>query len=60
MSYCRFQNTEKDLEDCLDNINDYGMSEEELEARNKLIVICKEIIEEAREINEKDLDENKK
>jgi hypothetical protein len=57
MSYCRFQNTKQDLIDCRDNINDYEMSKEELRARNVLIEICKEIIEEAEEIKEEDLEE---
>lgn len=38
MSYCRFENTLADLEDCYDNIEDtIDMSVEEAKARIKLI-----------------------
>jgi hypothetical protein len=44
MSYCRFQNTVIDLDDCYDNIDDTdNMSDEELRARKKLIKICCDI-----------------
>jgi len=58
MSYCRFQNTSKDLNDCLENINDNGMSEDELEARNSLIETCKQIVEDASEMSKEDLEED--
>lgn len=44
MSYCRFRNTEKDLQDCLDNLFDESISEEEDAARSRLIKICQNII----------------
>jgi hypothetical protein len=47
MSYCRFQNTENDLRDCLEHINDDLSSAEEKKARVALVQTCKEIIEEA-------------
>lgn len=52
MSYCRFQNTLIDLEDCVehmgdplpeddpDNKNDDTLSEEEADARYRLIQLC--------------------
>jgi len=46
MGYCRFQNTEKDLRDCLDSILDGDeLSEEEEEAKNSLVDICQEILD---------------
>jgi len=45
MSYCRFQNTEGDLEDCYDNW-DSPTSEEELDARARLYEMCETIVEE--------------
>jgi hypothetical protein len=46
MSYCRFRNTLHDLQDCYDNMDqdDSELSEEEREAREKLIVLCSEIV----------------
>lgn len=43
MSYCRFQNTNGDLEDCLDHIND-ELGGAEKEHRDRLIETCKDII----------------
>ena len=41
MSYCRFQNTEGDLQDCYDNMEEIeGLSKGELAARNRLIELC--------------------
>lgn len=45
MSYCRFQNTLRDLEDCYDNM-DEDLSPEEQAAKERLIQLCKEIAEE--------------
>ena len=42
MSYCRFQNTLKDLEDCNNHLFD-NVSDEEDEALKKLIRLCSEI-----------------
>jgi len=46
MSYCRFQNTLHDLRDCHDNLDDRDLSEEEAQARKRLIKECREIVEE--------------
>lgn len=48
MSYCRFQNTLLDLRDCYDAINsaeadDEKLSEEELKAKKRLLMLCKTI-----------------
>ena len=48
MSYCRFQNTLVDLQDCYYNIQDVeDMSNEELRARRRLIEICRDIAEDS-------------
>ena len=51
MSYCRFQNTLKDLEDCYDddNMGEWNvgnLSDEEKEARLSLIRLCSTIAHE--------------
>lgn len=43
MSYCRFQNTLSDLQDCFNHIDGRTLSEEEENARSDLIKLCKEI-----------------
>jgi len=48
MSYCRFQNTYKDLEDCYENW-DNNLDEDEVEekeAKKKLLKLCKDIVED--------------
>ena len=40
MGYCRFQNTNRDLEDCMEHIDDHDLSEEEVKARKELIDNC--------------------
>lgn len=45
MSYCRFENTLQDLEDCLEHITD-RLSKDESEARKQLVKVCKNIIAE--------------
>jgi hypothetical protein len=67
MSYCRFENTARDLQDCLDaiqdgEINDLG-SQYEVDALEELLDLCKEVVAYKNEIedaidtnNEKDLD----
>lgn len=42
MSYCKFQNTLNDLEDCYDTIGDQ-LSPDEERARKKLIDLCEKI-----------------
>lgn len=44
MSYCRFENTYKDLKDCLDALNHQDeLSESEARYRDLLIKMCVEI-----------------
>jgi len=44
MGYCRFRNTLNDLRDCEPHMDDAGkLSEEEKEARLKLIELCEAI-----------------
>lgn len=50
MSYCRFQNTVSDLEDCQDALDegvldDKDLSPEEKRAAKRLIEVCKWIAE---------------
>lgn len=44
MSYCRFQNTVKDLFDCLDHLEDDDLSPDESKARKRLIKIAYDIV----------------
>jgi len=48
MSYCRFENTLKDLRDCQENWDeldrDENPSQSELKARERLLKLCKEIV----------------
>ena len=44
MSYCRFQNTLRDLMDCRDAmLDDLSDNEAEADARRRLISLCKRI-----------------
>ena len=43
LSYCRFQNTANDLQDCEDYIFDNDLSKNEHNARIRLIAMCKSI-----------------
>lgn len=59
MSYCRFENTLRDLRDCYKDMSEndfYELSETEQEARNKLVALCQNISEqfEEEEIIEED------
>lgn len=47
MSYCRFENTLNDLEDCAEHILDDDLSEREKKNRKMLIDICRDIVEAA-------------
>ena len=46
MAYCRFENTEQDLWDCYQNMDDEDLSESEKKARRRIIKICVEIADE--------------
>ena len=45
MSYCRFQNTYKDLLDCYENLNNVKSESEKLYMQ-RLVDVCKDIIDE--------------
>ena len=49
MSYCRFENTLKDLRDCWENgfTLEEPTSESEIKCRKLLVKLCQEIAEEA-------------
>lgn len=44
MSYCRFQNTLADLQDCYDHFGDDDLSEEEEAAALELLTLCQDIV----------------
>ena len=47
MSYCRFENTARDLWDCCQNMEDNDdLSESERRARRRIIQMCVEIAED--------------
>lgn len=43
MSYCRFENTLSDLQNCYDNMDSEDLSKQEHSAREDLIKLCNEI-----------------
>ena len=45
MSYVRFENTAADLEDCLVHINTTGLSASEEDARDRLVELCRDILD---------------
>ena len=46
MSYCRFENTVPDLDDCLEHINDTDLSATEKNERRRLVELCRRVVEE--------------
>ena len=48
MSYCRFQNTVDDVQDCYDHMDDEDLSPEETRARERLIRLCGHITDDYR------------
>ena len=52
MSYCRFQNTLKDLQDCFDALHEEPIDElsrEELRSAQDMLLLCEQFIEEHQE-----------
>jgi len=45
MSYCKFENTYRDLYDCYNNINNQ-LSDSEHKYREKIVAMCQSIIDE--------------
>lgn len=56
MSYCRFQNTLKDLNDCIRHLWDEDLSAEEERGRNQLILACLAVAEQIDVDDVKDLE----
>lgn len=54
MSYCRFQNTLEDLQDCSNYITDDSLSREEERARENLVDLCRYIVEEWESMEEEE------
>lgn len=46
MSYCRFENTLRDLEDCNKHLFDEDLSADEKRARELLVKLCREIADD--------------
>lgn len=47
MSYCRFQNTYRDLKDCVNALNDNGpdaLSDDELAAAKMMMQLCDQML----------------
>ena len=56
MSYCRFQNTKKDLTDCVtsmveaEDLEELDLSVEEQRAMERMMILCGEYIDEYRRL----------
>lgn len=46
MSYCKFENTYRDLEDCYESMDEDDLSESETKYRRKIIELCNTIATE--------------
>ena len=58
MSYCRFQNTLQDLQDCYDNLPNGDLSGNEAEAFADLVLLAKDIAHRFADVNSiQDLEE---
>ena len=53
MSYCRFENTYRDLMDCCYNMNG-KLSESETKYREELLNLCQQMLDEYDPIDEED------
>lgn len=56
MSYCRMENTFKDLQDCLNNIDNVS-SDSEIKYRRGLAMLCEEFMNKYQDIDDMDDDE---
>lgn len=45
MSYCRFENTSRDLWECYEHITDDDLSEDEKKGRREIVQTCIDILE---------------
>ena len=60
MSYCRFENTLRDLRDCYNNMNNNDLSPDEWSYRKELILTCKDIIHDYEDVLDEEYDEYNK
>ena len=44
MGYCRFENTLRDLQDCIEHLSDNNLSEREQKSRDLLISLMEETV----------------
>jgi len=56
MSYCRFENTYSDLLECGECILDEDLSDREKRYRDRLVKLCRDIVEEYDMYNDKEDD----
>ena len=52
MSYCRFENTYRDLLDCYHNMSDDDLSETEARYKKKIIDLCESITSDYGELED--------
>ena len=58
MSYCRFENTLRDLQDCYANMDNDDLSKSEFYMRRRMVELCINIVERYDElVNEEFVDE---
>ena len=57
MSYCRFENTFLDLQDCVENMHNVS-SEREKQYRDRLAMLCEEFIAEYEDVDDEDEDDD--
>jgi hypothetical protein len=55
MSYCRFENTLPELVACAEHLED-SLSEAEHEARKAMIRVCRQIVADLEDMDERDID----
>jgi hypothetical protein len=55
MSYCKFENTYHDLQDCAHSLHDKA-NEHDQRYRVKLIQLCRDIVEEVNGLDDEDLE----
>ena len=54
MSYCRFENTLRDLQDCYANMDNDGLSKSEFYMRRRMVELCMSIANEYDDIIEQE------
>jgi len=56
MSYCRFENTLRDLRDCYNNMGSDDLSQSEFYARRHMIALCMAIADEYSDFLDQDFE----